>query len=120
MKDKVAIVTGGAGGIGGAICQRFAARRARVVVADVDAAASESVAAAIEAGGGSALAVRVDVTDESSVISAVGGGGRGVWARRLPGLLRREQHQGADPGPVPGAVGEHPGDAPYRRLSVLP
>ena len=73
MKDKVAIVTGGAGGIGGAICQRFAARRARVVVADVDAAASESVAAAIEAGGGSALAVRVDVTDESSVISAVGG-----------------------------------------------
>ena len=73
MKDKVAIVTGGAGGIGTAICKSFAGRGAKVVVADMDLKVAGSVAEAIEADGGAALATQVDVTDEESVVSAVRG-----------------------------------------------
>ena len=59
LDGKVAIVTGGAGGIGRAIAQRYAAEGARVVVADVDAARAEEVAAGI----GEALGVACDVTN---------------------------------------------------------
>src|SRR5579862_8348273 len=64
LKDKVAVVTGGASGIGRALCRRFAAEGARgVVVADVDAAGAEKVAH--EVGG---LAVRVDVSREGDLV----------------------------------------------------
>ena len=47
LKDKVAIVTGGAHGIGLAIAKRYVAEAARVVIADVDRAAGELAAAAL-------------------------------------------------------------------------
>jgi len=60
--QRVAIVTGGASGIGRALCLAFAQRdAAAVVVADVDAAGAAKVAAEIEAGGHRALAVTADV-----------------------------------------------------------
>ncbi|WP_407675104.1 3-oxoacyl-ACP reductase [Nocardia puris] len=62
LQDRVAVVTGGGSGIGLATVRRFAAEGARVVVADIDAAAGER--AAEEAGG---LFVRADVTDEEQV-----------------------------------------------------
>lgn len=63
LKDRVAVVTGGASGIGAALCRRFAVEGARgVVVADLDAAGAERVAA--EIGG---LAVPTDVSDETQV-----------------------------------------------------
>jgi NAD(P)-dependent dehydrogenase (short-subunit alcohol dehydrogenase family) len=71
MKGKVAIVTGGAGGLGSEICRKFAYRGASVAVADVNAHEAERVAQAIMSGGGQAVAVQVEATDEASVEAAV-------------------------------------------------
>ena len=61
-KGKVAVVTGGAAGIGLAIAQLLAASGARLVIADIDSAAGAAAAREIEANGGEARFVRTDVT----------------------------------------------------------
>lgn len=66
--DKVAIVTGAAGGIGEAYARALAAEGASVVVADIDDERAAGVASSIEADGGTALGVRVDVSDPASTI----------------------------------------------------
>ena len=71
MDGKVAIVTGGAGGLGSEICRKFSARGAAVAVADMNAEAASKVAQAIVSAGGRAIAVQVEVTDEDSVVAAV-------------------------------------------------
>ena len=65
LKDKVAIVTGGAHGMGEAEARLFAAEGAKVVVADILADDAEAVAAAIRAGGGVAISAKIDVTSEA-------------------------------------------------------
>src|SRR5262245_52039962 len=67
LANKVALVTGAANGIGRAIAERYGGEGAHVVVNDVDGAAAEAVARAIQAAGGSALAVMADVSDEAQV-----------------------------------------------------
>jgi 2-hydroxycyclohexanecarboxyl-CoA dehydrogenase len=71
LKDKVVIVTGGGGGIGGATCRRFAADGAKVAVLDIDRAAAEATAAAIAAAGGTARAFACDITDHAGTAAAV-------------------------------------------------
>lgn len=69
--DRVAFVTGGAHGIGRATVRRLVAEGAAVVVADIDTEAAERAVAELPDGGGSARAVRCDVTDRGSVDSAI-------------------------------------------------
>jgi len=68
LHDRITLVTGGAQGLGEAICRRLAREGAHVVVADLNLERAEQVAAEIVAQTGRrALAVRVDVTDEGQV-----------------------------------------------------
>ena len=71
MEGKVAVVTGGAGGLGSEICRRFSSRGAAVAVADVNGEAASEVAGAITSDGSRAIGVQVEVTDEESVVAAV-------------------------------------------------
>ncbi|GAA5233448.1 glucose 1-dehydrogenase [Verticiella sediminum] len=71
FSGRTVVVTGGAGGIGGATCARFAAEGARVAVCDRDLAAAERMAASLSAQGATALAVHCDITVGDSVDSAV-------------------------------------------------
>jgi NAD(P)-dependent dehydrogenase (short-subunit alcohol dehydrogenase family) len=64
--DKVAIVTGAAGGIGEAYARALAAEGASVVVADLDERGEETAASITAAGGGEAVYVRVDVSSPES------------------------------------------------------
>jgi NAD(P)-dependent dehydrogenase (short-subunit alcohol dehydrogenase family) len=64
---KVAVVTGGASGIGLALADRFAGAGMRVVLADVDEPGLEAAAAQIGAHGVDTLTVRTDVSDEGAV-----------------------------------------------------
>lgn len=63
LDGRVAIVTGGGGGIGGAICRAFVAEGCRVVVADVDRAAAEGTARPL---GDAAVAIACDVSDPAA------------------------------------------------------
>ncbi len=67
VQRQVAIVTGGASGIGQALCHALAERGAMVIVADINAEGAENVAVAIRRGARQAAAHAVDVTDAFSV-----------------------------------------------------
>ncbi|MCL4293827.1 MAG: glucose 1-dehydrogenase [Acidimicrobiia bacterium] len=72
LAGKVGIVTGAATGIGRAAAEALAAVGAAVVVADVDEARGEKVAAGIVERGGRAVFVRTDVSDDADVSAMVG------------------------------------------------
>lgn len=72
LKDKVVLVTGGSGGIGRPLASAFAAEGARVALSYRSREeTARKVAAEIEAAGGQALPVRMDMTDRQTVADAV-------------------------------------------------
>lgn len=71
LDGRTAVVTGGASGIGAAICRGFAAEGANVVVADINLGAAQDLAEEISSKGGAAVAARVDVGERDSVRAGI-------------------------------------------------
>lgn len=71
LKDKVAIVTGAASGIGKEIARTFLREGAKLVIADLTAASAEKAAAELDGSGRRAIGVAMDVSSESQVESGV-------------------------------------------------
>ncbi len=71
LEGKTAIVTGAGSGVGRASSARFAEEGARVVCADIDLDRAKGAVSEIEAAGGTAVAERCDVSQESDVVSTV-------------------------------------------------
>ena len=67
LENTIAIVTGGGGGIGGAIVRRFSREGAKVAVVDIDTKTAEAAAAELTAQGADAMATVADVTKKQSV-----------------------------------------------------
>jgi NAD(P)-dependent dehydrogenase (short-subunit alcohol dehydrogenase family) len=71
LAGKIALVTGGGGGIGRVTSQAYARQGAKVVVVDLDADAARGVAEAINSQGGDAIAIQTDVSSNSQVAAMV-------------------------------------------------
>jgi len=71
LQDKVAVVTGGAMGLGQAVAERFAAEGAKLALGDINADALEATAAKIAASGAEVTTLVGDVTEEANAIQLI-------------------------------------------------
>src|SRR2546428_11742955 len=116
LVGKVALISGGARGMGAAEARMFAREGAKVVIGDILEAEGKAVEADIKGKGAEALFVALDVTSETDWQRAV----EAAVSRfgRLDILVNNAGIGGAGrpPGPTPGAGGAPPGRQPPRRL----
>ena len=112
FEGRVAFITGTASGIGRAASRLFAARGARVVLADIDRAAGESVAAEIRGTGAEAVFVETDVADDAAVGRAV------ATATERFGRLDYAYNNAGLSGP-PNFVADMPEDQWRRTIDVM-
>ena len=115
LTNKVALITGGGGGIGRATAERFAEEGAKVVVAEIDEALGQAAAAAARAkarSGGDAVFVRCDVTDKTSVSSAV------AETIRCFGKLDTLHNNAGGATPADGRVTEAPEEEFWRAIKL--
>lgn len=111
FENKVAIVTGGASGIGEAISVELAARGAKVVVADMNDDNLKRVVGDIEKAGGTAAPINVDVSDYAQVEKMV------QFAQDKFGALDMAVNNAGVGGPIK-PVGEYPLDAWRKVIDV--
>lgn len=111
LKGQVAIVTGGASGIGRAIAEVFAREGAQVVVADLSAAGAEQAAAALQGAGAQALALTVDVRDAAAIQAMVQ-----ATVARFGGLDILVNNAGT--GEAAGPIHETPDDSFDRVIAI--
>lgn len=71
LKDKIAVVTGAAGAIGGAIAEKYAEEGAKVVVTDIDTKGGNRIVEKIKARGGEAVFILADAFREGELISMI-------------------------------------------------
>lgn len=71
ISNRVAVVTGGAAGIGAAISEKLALAGARVAIWDIRIKDAQALAASIEKAGGKAIACQVDVSDRAQIQAAL-------------------------------------------------
>ncbi len=81
LQGKLAVITAGASGMGKAASLKFAKEGAKVAIVDIDEAAAIAVAKEIEAGGGTAYAIRADLTNAQECRGSIAGA-----AERLGGI----------------------------------
>jgi 2,5-dichloro-2,5-cyclohexadiene-1,4-diol dehydrogenase 1 len=111
LQDRVVTITGGTGGIGSETARLCAARGAAVVIADLDAAVGEALAASIRESGGRAAFVRTDVSREDDAAAMVA-----FAVATFGGLHASFNNAGIDTGHVP--VADTPLEQWQRNLSV--
>ena len=98
LEGKIAVITGGAQGIGRVTAILFAGEGAKLVLLDKDATKVKAVADEINAGGGSASAVACDISKQPEVVAAINDANAKHGDDQCPQGRHRRRRQGA-PGP---------------------
>ena len=115
--SRVAVVTGGAAGMGLAIANRLATDGHAVAVFDIDGDAAGQAADAMRAGGTKALGLAVDVSDRAAVEAAIAGARR-AWSDRHHGHERGHRPLRAVHGDQPRELGPHARGEPHGHVPL--